>query len=170
MAFLACLCHVFSVHSLYQDHHPWLQSLLRKRLSNREDAADLAQDTFVRLLRSPMPQEQIREPRRYLATIAKGLAADLFRRRSLEQSYLDYLATVPPEFAPSTEEQAIIQQTLLDVDRMLQELPPKVREAFVLAQFEELSYPEIAERLGISLRTVSNYLTRAIEHCCLVLA
>lgn len=158
------------MHSLYQDHHPWLQSLLRKRLYNREDAADLAQDTFVRLLRTPMPADEIREPRRYLATIARGLAADLFRRRSLEKSYLDYLASVPPELAPSAEEQLIIQQTLLEVDRMLQGLPPKVRAAFVLAQFEELSYSEIAQRLGISLRTVSNYLTRAMEHCCLALA
>lgn len=158
------------MHSLYQDHHPWLQSLLRKRLGNREDAADLAQDTFVRLLRAPVPQTEIREPRRYLATIARGLAADLFRRRSLEQSYLDYLATLPEELAPSPEEQAIVEQTLQQVDRMLQGLPPKVRAAFVLAQFEELSYPEIAERLGISLRTVSNYLTRAMEHCCLALA
>ena len=44
------------MHSLYQNHHPWLESLLRKRLGNRDDAADLAQDTFVRLLRSPLPQ------------------------------------------------------------------------------------------------------------------
>lgn len=84
--------------------------------------------------------------------------------------HLDYLAQLPQSLAPSPEEQAIIQQTLLDVDRMLQGLPPKVREAFVLAQFEELSYPEIAQRLGVSLRTVSNYLTRAMEHCCLVMA
>ncbi|MBS7780740.1 sigma-70 family RNA polymerase sigma factor [Acidovorax sp. CCYZU-2555] len=158
------------MHSFYQDHHPWLQSLLRKRLSNREDAADLAQDTFVRLLRAPVPQEEILDPRRYLATIARGLTADLFRRRSLERDYLDYLATLPQALAPSSEEQLIVQQTLLAVDRMLQGLPPKVREAFVLAQFEELSYPEIAQRLGISLRTVSNYLTRAMEHCCLALA
>jgi RNA polymerase sigma-70 factor (ECF subfamily) len=117
-----------------------------------------------------VPQQDIREPRRYLATIARGLVTDLFRRRTLEQSYLDYLAQLPQSLAPSPEEQAIVQQTLLDVDRMLQGLAPKVREAFVLSHFEELSYPEIAERLGVSLRTVSNYLTRAMEHCCLVLA
>jgi RNA polymerase sigma-70 factor (ECF subfamily) len=158
------------VHSLYQNHHPWLESLLRRRLGNRDDAADLAQDTFVRVLRAPVPQQDIREPRRYLATIARGLVTDLFRRRTLEQAYLEYLSHLPQALAPSPEDQAIIQQTLLDVDRMLQGLAPKVREAFILAQFEELSYPEIAERLGISLRTVSNYLTRAMEHCCLALA
>lgn len=158
------------MHSLYQDHHPWLQSLLRKRLSNREDAADLAQDTFLRLLRAPVPQDEIREPRRYLATIAKGLVTDLFRRRALERAYLDYLAGLPQALAPSAEEQLALQQTLLEVDRLLQGLPPKVRAAFVLAQFEELSYPEIAQRLGISLRTVSNYLARALEHCCLAMA
>lgn len=158
------------MHSFYQDHHPWLQSLLRKQLSNRDDAADLAQDTFVRLLRAPLPQEEIRDPRRYLATIAKGLVTDLFRRRSLERCYLEYLATLPLALAPSAEEQLTVQQALLAVDRMLQGLPPKVREAFILAQYEELSYPEIAQRLGISLRTVSNYLTRAMEHCCLALA
>lgn len=158
------------MHSLYQDHHPWLQSLLRKRLSNREDAADLAQDTFLRLLRAPVPQDEIREPRRYLATIARGLVTDLFRRRALERAYLEYLAGLPQALSPSAEEQLSIQQALLEVDRMLQGLPPKVREAFVLAQFEELSYPEIAQRLGISLRTVSNYLARALEHCCLAMA
>jgi len=158
------------VQTLYLEHHSWLTGLLHRRLGNRDDAADLAHDTFLRVLRSPVPVEDIREPQRYLATVARGLVADLFRRRSLEQAYLDYLAALPEDLAPSPEEQAMVQQTLLEVDRMLQALPPKVRAAFVLAQFDELTYPEIAARLGVSLRTVSNYLTRAMEHCCMALA
>lgn len=158
------------MHTLYQDHHPWLQSYLRKRLGNRDDAADLAHDTFVRLLRSDVPLSDLREPQHYLATVARGLMVDFLRRRTLEQAYLDYLTALPEDLAPSPEEQAIVQQALLEVDRLLHTLPPKVRDAFVLAHFDELTYPEIAERLGISLRTVSNYLTRAMEHCCLALA
>jgi RNA polymerase sigma factor (sigma-70 family) len=157
------------VYTLYQDYHPWLQSLLRKRLGNRDDAADLAQDTFLRVLCSSVPLADIREPQRYLATVARGLATDFLRRRMLERAYLDYLATLPENLAPSPEEQAIVQQTLVAVDRMLHALPPKVCQAFLLAQCEELSYPDIAQRLGISLRTVSNYLTQAMEHCCLAL-
>jgi RNA polymerase sigma factor (sigma-70 family) len=158
-----------AVHTLYQDHHSWLQSLLRKRLGNRDDAADLAHDVFMRVLCSPVSTHDIREPQRYLATLARGITADFFRRRTLERAYLDYLAVVPEALAPSAEEQAAVRQALLEVDRMLDGLRPKVREVFLLAQFEELTYPEIARRLGISLRTVSNHLTRALEHCCLVL-
>lgn len=155
---------------LYLDHHPWLQSLLRKRLGNREDAADLAHDTFVRVMRSELSPTDPCEPRGFLATVARGLVADLFRRRTLEQAYLEYLVALPEEQAPSPEDQAQAQQALLEVDALLRALPTKVRQAFLLAQLEELPYAEIARRLGISHRTVSNYLTRAMEHCCLALA
>ncbi len=148
---------------LYLDHHPWLQSLLRKRLGNREDAADLAHDTFVRVMRSELSPTDLCEPRGFLATVARGLVADLFRRRTLEQAYLEYLVALP-------EDQAQAQQAQLEVDALLRALPTKVRQAFLLAQLEELPYAEIARRLGISHRTVSNYLTRAMEHCCLALA
>lgn len=109
-------------------------------------------------------------PRGFLATVARGLVADLFRRRTLEQAYLEYLVALPEEQAPSPEDQAQAQQALLEVDALLRALPTKVRQAFLLAQLEELPYAEIARRLGISHRTVSNYLTRAMEHCCLALA
>ncbi|KAF1049154.1 MAG: putative RNA polymerase sigma factor FecI [Xylophilus sp.] len=156
--------------AFYEEHHRWLQSLLRKRVGNSEDAADLAQDTFVRLLRAPESLHDIREPQRYLATVARGLAADFFRRRTLEQAYLDYLSIQPEQAAVSAEEQTAVRQTLAALDRALGGLPDKVRRAFLLSHFEELSYPEIAQRLGVSLRTVSNYLTRAMEQCCLELA
>ena len=76
------------LHILYRDHHNWLQGWLRRRLGNGCDAADLAQDTFVRLLRAGNAAS-IREPRDYLATVARGLMVDFLRRRSLEQAYLD---------------------------------------------------------------------------------
>ena len=107
---------------LYLDHHPWLQSLLRKRLGNREDAADLAHDTFVRVMRSELSPTDLCEPRGFLATVARGLVADLFRRRTLEQAYLEYLVALPEEQAPSPEDQAQAQQALLEVDALLARL------------------------------------------------
>lgn len=74
-----------AVNDLYCDHHGWLQGWLRKRLGNAFDAADLTQDTFVRVIKARSALD-IREPRPYLSMIAKGLLIDLFRRRSLEHS------------------------------------------------------------------------------------
>ena len=156
-----------AVNDLYCDHHGWLKGWLRKRLGNSCDAADLAQDTFVRVIKARNALE-IREPRPYLSRVAKGLLVDLFRRRSLEQAWLEALAEVPQLEQPSLEEQAILLQALLQIDRMLQGLGAKVRQTFILSQFDGLTYPQIAERLNISVRSVNNYMTKAMEHCCLM--
>lgn len=156
-----------AVDVLYSDHHGWLQGWLRKRLGNTFDAADLAQDTFVRVIKARTALD-IREPRPYLSMIAKGLLIDLFRRRSLEQSYLEVLAAMPQEQHPSLEEQAIMLQALMEIDRLLLGLGPRVRQAFILSQFDGLTYPQIAERLGVSVRTVNSHMAKAMEHCCLM--
>lgn len=69
------------MHQLYTRHHGWLFQFLRRKLGDAEQAADLAQDTFIRLLNTGQRAE-IREPRAYLSTIARGLVADMFRRRA----------------------------------------------------------------------------------------
>ena len=83
-----------TVDDLHREHHDWLHGWLQKRLGCSEVAADLTQDTFVRVLRSERA-EPLQHSRQFLLTIAKGLSIDLFRRRSLERRYLEALATFP---------------------------------------------------------------------------
>lgn len=156
-----------AVNDLYCEHHGWLNGWLRKRLGNALDAADLAQDTFVRVIKARSALD-IREPRPYLSRIAKGLLIDLIRRRSLEQAYLEALATLPEALQPSLEEQAILLQALVEIDRLLEGLGTKVKQVFMLSQFDGLTYPQIAEQLNISVRSVNNYMAKAMEHCCLM--
>ena len=156
-----------ALHDLYADHSPWLRNWLRKRLGSSCDAADLVQDTFVRVIKARQALD-VRQPRQYLSTVAKGLVIDLYRRRALEQSYLQALAALPEDVYPSEETQVLVLETLMEIDRMLDSLGDKVRQTFILSQFEGLSYPAIAQRLGISLRTVNNHMAKAMEHCCLV--
>ncbi len=126
------------------------------------------QDTFVKVILN-QAETPIREPRAYLATIANRLAIDFFRRQGIERSYLDALAAMPERDLPSTEEQALFKEALFELDRLLDGLGPKVKQAFLLTQCDTLSYAEIAARLGISLRTVNTYVARAMTHCCLML-
>ncbi|MDH4558906.1 sigma-70 family RNA polymerase sigma factor [Pseudomonas sp. BN417] len=155
------------VHTLYRDHHGWLRGWLRLRLNNSADAADLAQDTFVRVLLA-RTAGSLREPRHYLATIARGLVIDLYRRRSLEQAYLEVLATRPELHEPSAETRALILDSLLAIDRMLDGLGARTRAIFLAVQLDGLSYEKAAARVGVSVSTVRKHLARALMHCLLL--
>lgn len=160
--------HVFTepgtIESLYTAHHGWLQGWLRRRLGNSFDAADLAHDTFLRVLaRRQLPV--LEEPRTYLSTIARGLVVDHWRRRELEQAWLETLAALPEAEAPSPEVRMIFLQALTEIDRLLNSLKPPVRTAFLLAQLDGLTCPEIARHLGVSLATAERYIAKALRAC-----
>ncbi|CAM4204092.1 sigma-70 family RNA polymerase sigma factor [Kerstersia similis] len=157
-----------SIARLYRDHHHWLQGWLSRRLSSTADAADLAQDTFLRVLRHGGDTHALQEPRAYLATIAQRLVANLYRRRSLEDAYLSALASLPEASVPSAEASAILLDSLKRLDNMLASLPPRVRTVFLMSQLEGLPHEEIARRLGISLRTVQRHVLRGLEECILL--
>lgn len=160
--------HSAQVGELYRGHHSWLRAWLYKRLECRHQAADLAQDTFLRLLARDT-LAGLREPRAFLATVANGLVVDHFRRLSLERAWLDSLAALPEPEAPSAEARALVLETLMEIDRMLDGLRPKVRAAFLLSQLDGLTYPQIAEQLEVSLSSVQQYMTQAFGHCYRVL-
>lgn len=153
---------------LYGTHHGWLLGLLRRRLNDRWDAADLAHDTFIRILSRPPAETDPVRQRSYLATIARGLCIDHWRRRQLERTWLQTLAERPEALQPSPEQRAIIVETLVEVDAMLARLPKKVSEAFLLAQLHGLPYKQIAEQLGVGERMVKKYMAQALLHCAIL--
>lgn len=155
-------------HDLYRDHRGWLESWLSRRLSNGCDAADLSQDTFLRLLASSQRIADLQEPRAYLLTVGKRLLSNFYQRRSLEQAYLAALAAMPEDCVPSPETRWLLLETLQALDELLDGLPRAVRRAFLWSQLEGLTYQQIAERLQVSERTIKRYMAQAYEHCLLV--
>lgn len=155
------------VESLYRDHHGWLRGWLRKSLGCSETAADLAQDTFVRIMQKQRADNDftLSYPRRYLRLVAKSLMVDHFRRRAVEQAWLDALALLPEPTSISAEEQEIILETLQQLDQLLDAMPKAMRQAFLLSRLDGLTYMQIAEQLGVSLRTVKRYMQQAFIQC-----
>ena len=156
------------LHLLYRDHHSWLLALLRRRLGNACDAADLAHDAFVRLLLKPRHFDSGDGARAYLSTVARGLCVDLWRRRDIEQAWLAALATQPEACAPSAEQSAIVMQALVEVDRMLRGLSAKAASAFVLGMACGMTDKEVAAELGVSDRMVRKYMAQAMLGCLLL--
>ncbi|KII27935.1 RNA polymerase sigma factor [Pseudomonas fluorescens] len=157
-----------TLHDLYRDHRGWLEGWLRRRMGNACDAADLSQDAFLRLLASSQRIAELQEPRAYLLTVGKRLLSNFYQRRSLEQAYLNALASLPEDCVPSPEQRWILLETLQALDELLDGLPSAVRRAFLWSQLEGLTYQQIAERLKVSDRTIKRYMAQAYEHCLLV--
>lgn len=155
---------------LYSHNHGWLVGWLRGKLGNAFDAADIAQDTYMRVLVSGRVPEHASQSRAYLARIAKHLVVDLHRRRRLEYAYTEALALLPAAQMPSLEERAIALETLCRLDAALDRLPRRVREAFLLSQFDGLTYSAIAQQLDVSVGAVRKYMLQAAQACFAVMA
>ena len=153
--------------TLFRDHHRWLLARLCRQMRCRWDAEDLTAETFSQVAASRTPLTSIDEPRAFLTTIAKRLLFTLWRRRALEQAYLETLAQLPAPLAPSPEQRALLLEALQQIDAALDGLSAPVRTAFLLAQLEGLGYAAIAERLSLSERTIKRYMVQAMA-CCIV--
>jgi len=149
---------------LYGEHQRWLYQWLCHKVGCPQQAQDLTQDTFINVLISP-DLLTIRQARPFLATIARRLVANHYRRKKLEEAYLDALSLQPEHEHPSPEIRLLTLEILEKIDSALDGLPPQVREAFLLAHLQGMRYNDIAERLRISSSSVKQYLQRANLHC-----
>lgn len=152
------------IEALYSHHHGWLWRWLGRKLGDPHQAADLAHDTFMRLL-AREEALAIEEPRAYLTTIAQRVLANHWRRQQLERAYLEALARIPEALAPSEEERAILLETLIEIDQLLDGLPLAVRRAFLMTQLDGLNHAQVAAALGVSITTVKRYLVKAAQRC-----
>lgn len=152
------------IHVLYADHHGWLQAWLRRALGDSFTAADLAHDTFVRVL-AGRRESLGPEPRALLTHIAKGLVVDHWRRQDVERAYMAAIALLPEPLAPSPESRLLIVEALVRIDAMLESLPARTREVFLLAQFEHLTLQQISQRTQVPVITVRRHIQRALVAC-----
>jgi RNA polymerase sigma-70 factor (ECF subfamily) len=154
-------------HDFYIKHNSWLYKWLCKKLGSSFDAADITQDTFLRLL-AKNDTEKIKEPRAYLTTIAHGLMVNFLRRRDMEAAYIAALTSLgesQEKLFPCPESYLLNLEKLISIDTMLDGLPVKVRTAFLMHKLDGLTYPEIAEEMGMSVISIKKYIAKALIHC-----
>ncbi|MCW5298773.1 sigma-70 family RNA polymerase sigma factor [Herbaspirillum lusitanum] len=155
------------MHSFYSSHHGWLFGWLRKKLGCAHNAADVAQDTFVRIIASRDALLGVQEPRAYLTATAKRLMVDRARRQMIEQSYLAELALTmeQAEGYPGPEEILLAVEALEQISAALQSVAAKAREAFLLHYLDGRTHAEVAAALGVSTRMVGKYLVQVLVKC-----
>ena len=155
------------VASLYSNHHGWLFGWLRKRMGCAHHAADVAQDTFLRIITSRDALLGMQEPRAYLTTTAKRLLVDRARRQVIEQSYLAQLAITSELMGnyPSPDELLQAVEALEQISAALQAVAINARQAFLLHYLDGQTHAAIATELGVSTKTVQKYLIQTLLSC-----
>ncbi|MBG0811570.1 RNA polymerase sigma factor [Methylosinus sp. H3A] len=153
------------IRDLFVRNRRVLTAYLTRRVG-ADAASDLLQETFVRALRHER-LDDVADPPAFLQQIAANLTRDFARRRRTETKYLSFqqfLGERPNGDAPQDE--------IVDHDRRarrlaaaIEALPPRCREVFELCAFEDLSFPEIAARLGVSERMVRQHMSIAMQRC-----
>ncbi|QSR19719.1 RNA polymerase sigma factor [Novosphingobium sp. KA1] len=144
----------------YRREAPKLLQFLKRRIWIEEERADLVQEAFARLVaaRSSAAQEN---PGSYVQGILRHLLADRARSWSRSQAARADETALPhqPEMPDAALELAQMQE---QYRKAVDALPAKTREVFLLHRAEDLPYRQIAERLGISIRTVEWHVAQAV--------
>jgi len=130
---------------LFERYSPLLLRTLRRDLDTPQEAEDLVQQTFLQLHRARADFRPGTPFRPWIFTIALNLKRGHFRSRARRRTAMRNLAAEPGPSSPDTSASA----EAVRVRRALQELPDGQRDAIVLHWFEGLSFPEIAEIMGV---------------------
>ena len=153
------------VDRLFAQYRSRLLSHVTSLMSSVDDAEEVVQEAYARLLEVETLDTAESRVRGYLFTIATHLAYDRFRARrrrgnrvDLEDNELPDGDLDPGHIVGFDQCVEILKQTLL-------EIKPRSRQVFLMRISEQLSYPDIAERLGISTRTVEREMRHVIDRC-----
>lgn len=152
--------------SAFQEHYADLLAFLARRMGNVEKAADVAQDTYLRLA-SLSDTAHILEPRAFVFRVAGNLAIDRLRqeqrRAALHIDDSDSHDCCDPLASP--EKRFLAVEAVEQLDKALAQLPSKARLALLLSRIEGLTHAQIAVRLGVSESMVGKYIVQAMRHC-----
>ncbi|WP_238139487.1 sigma-70 family RNA polymerase sigma factor [Roseateles aquatilis] len=154
-------------HDWYSGHHRWLHAWLSRRLGCPHRAADVAHNTFLRLLSARDALLGVQQPRAWLTTTARRLIVDEVRHQRIEQAYLDELTALTADGAgaPSPEQILDAVQALMQLSAILDTVAPKARTAFLRHYLDDEPQAVVAEELGVSVRMVRKYLAQVLLEC-----
>lgn len=140
---------------LYERHAEALFAFVLNLTRDEADTSDILQEVFRRLAVRPAIMEGVRQERAFLLRLAHNLAIDFIRRRAARSRSVETLAAEGSNiFAPADhpDEQAF----RLELTQALAELPPDQRAVVHLKLWEELTFEEIGQTLGISANTAAS--------------
>ena len=155
------MAHAQRIDQIFREHNQLLLKFLAARLGSEQDAKEVAQEAYVRLLQLDNPAG-VSFLKAFLFKTAANIAIDRVRRRQAVDSrshyFAEFLFEESPELSTSAAQDAEVTASALD------ELPDHWRAAFLLSRLDGLGTDEIAARMGVTDRAIRKYLVKTLMH------
>jgi RNA polymerase sigma factor (sigma-70 family) len=149
---------------LFSEHNESLVRFLSARLHSVQEAKEVAQEAYVRLL-SLDDSGAVSFLRAFLFKTAANLAVDRIRTRSRQRQAMSAGLCDELREAPTPDHEAAQAEEAAIVRRLIEELPPKCRRAFLLHRIQGEDFSHIAKQMDLSERMVRHYVLRAVLYC-----
>jgi len=156
---------ILAFDKVYDLYSHKLFSFVFKILKNEDEADDIVQEVFVKIWESRNKLNDYKLLNSYIFTIAYNNSIDLIRKRINNKKYIEYLknsATV--NFASTTINQLEFNELSNNLKKIITQLPDRQKQVYLLHREKGLTYPEIAQQLGISKNTVENHMVKALKY------
>lgn len=153
-----------NVAKLFEEHNQALLRFVSARLHSRQEAKEIAQEAYVRLLKLDEPNT-ISYLRAYLFRIAANLVSDRLKQRERRSRLRNLVFFEEQELSPPPESILSAQDELAIVQRAILELPAKCQKSFLLNRIHGLPIDVVAQKVGLTGRMVRLHVARALTHC-----
>jgi len=132
-------------------------------LKSKEDAENIVQDVFLNLWANRHKIEKGTSLKYYIYTIAYHASINIIRKKLKESDYLEHLMSLQEPLEEAVDLQVEFRELDEKLKSIIDALPDRQKEVYILHRVERLKYSEISERLGISVNTIENHMSRALR-------
>ena len=153
----------YAFEKLYFKYCKKLYNFIFSICKNREDTEGLVQSVFMKVWEKRTEIDKEQSFSGYIFRIAKNSLLNKIKKRINERAYLDYLLSRPEDLSNSVEKNINFLELNIEIERLINNIPEKRREIFLLSRIEGLTYREIAAKLSISVNTVNTQISKSLE-------
>lgn len=151
---------------IIQDNAPRLHSYVRSRVSNRDDADDIVQDTFYQFLRTlSIVDNPIGQVTSWLYTVAHNLIINHGKKHREDDAFMTDLSEIMMTSDTDTPDMLMLRRMVWDeLEKALSELPLEQRQALEMTEIQGLSTREAAAQMGVPTATFLSRKHYAVVH------
>lgn len=148
---------------IFRELYPTLCTYAAGLLRNRSDAEDLVQNIFVHVWEVRLKLQINTSLKAYFYRSVRNACLNKLKHQIVVQQHHEFAQHNLSPAGSGTIEQLQANELSQRIESALRELPEQCRLVFSMSRFEELKYAEIADHLGISVKTVENHMGKALR-------